>query len=1162
MGLRDRLSKVFGNRPPADMAAAEEAAGMTPESPFSPGQPIGPYDGFSRQPRSHDFVTGYNIAARPKSHERVSFSTLRGMVEAYDVAQMCIWHRIDSIRALEWSLVPARGFRGDADAAIDQGMAVLEKPDRQTPFANWLAKWLYDVLAFDAGTLYRLRNRGGRVIGLRPVDGTTIAPLLDYWGNIPEAPTEGYVQYVNGLPWNWLTRDDLVYEPFRPRTNSPYGVAPLETILLNANTDLRFQQYFLQRFTEGNIPEAFASAPETWTPDQIEEFQGYWDQLLLGDQAAKHQIKWIPGGSTIAWSNEKNFDDGFSLFLMRKTCAAYHIVPADLGFTENVNRSAGETQADVQHRVGDLPLIAYIQGVLTHFLRHDLGLPIQFLFDTGQEKEDRLQMAQAWQIYIQSGMASPDEGREQLLGLPGDPQRPTPRFFSTPRLGPVPLLSIEGVGGKIDPETFGPAGDQPALPQPVVPAPGVLPAPGTAEAAASDQAAEAYQDTARETAAVAKEAAATAGITTATGITSYDLVGQDDDEEETPAEEQVQAAKAERVAFRRFAKARRRSGAWRDFEFRHVDPRTARRLNQAGHVTLRKDAGEIAVAGLAVRASDTGRVLMLQRALDPTDPAAGMWEFPGGHLEGDERPFTAAAREWSEETGMILPFLPEFVAAHAFGNGPSWTNGIYQGFVYEIPSEATLDIGEREAVSNPDDPDGDLVEAIAWWDPAQLPGNPAVRRELLDSLGGVLRVVAPCACCKGLGEHSNGCECMHCDASGTAIGGSGPVPCAGALDGFVDVSVTPDGVYEATCPCGTPAVYDDLDGWQHADGSTGHEDDLESVVEKMWAVTWALPAGQTYSSHAFRFSGLFGKNPCWYCGTGRRDPKHEAFEPDLLKAARPKGEGADGESAGRWPGWQMDLTAVAYWAPRIAAAFRGALTPRQIVDLWLALKPSSPAARKADRIRDLNGQARSWLEHNVPGLATALKDTLGSVYLDGYVIGVLAAEALVAAAAAVVDWGGWTPGDANAARLLLGRSGTGDGLESLLNDSGVTIRSVAAGRLDAVGRVLAEGVENGDSPATIAEAIEGELTDPSRAEMIATTELARAMSAASLGTYLANGIEAVEWISAGDGRVCNPCQINVEAGPRRPGSFFPSGESAPPGHPWCRCALVPVTGGT
>lgn len=616
MGVRSRIAtalatvaKTFGTAVPGAIQAAEVAAGMGPTKPFSPGEPIGPYDGYSRTPRSHDFTTGYNIASRPRTHERVAFDTLKGLVEAYDVAQMCIWHRIDSIRSLDWSLVAADGHDGDVSDEIKTGLQVLAKPDGQQPFASWIASWLYDVLAYDAGTLYRLRNRGGRCIGLRVVDGTTIAPLLDYWGNPPEAPAEAFVQYANGLPWNWLTRDDLIYTPFRKRPNSVYGTAPLESILLNANTDLRFQAYFLQRFTEGNIPEAFASAPETWTPDQIEEFQKYWDALLLGDQAGKHQIRWMPGGSSIAWSNEKDFTDGFSLFLMRKTAAAYHVVPADLGFTENVNRSSGESQADVQHRVGDLPLIRHIQHVLTGFLQEDLGLPLRFAFDLGEEQVDQLAQAQADQIYIQMGAISPSDVREMRYGLPEPDGQPVPRFVFSPRSGPIPLSSLYGVAGQIDPETAAPKPGAPLPHDAFAGVPGTEPTPPlVTEPLAEElygagaippmppgqQPAPGQPVTKDGTAA----AGPTAGITADTGITGYDLIGHDDEENDGPGDDEL--VKAELAAFRKFRKARRRAGQWRDFEFAYADPATARRLNDEGRGAVMKDR-DGAVPGLTKR---------------------------------------------------------------------------------------------------------------------------------------------------------------------------------------------------------------------------------------------------------------------------------------------------------------------------------------------------------------------------------------------------------------------------------------------------------------------------------------------------------------------------------------------------------------------------------
>lgn len=750
------VGKGFGAGIPPAIQAAEARSQMTPSSPFSPGEPIGPYDGFSRQVRSQDYVTGHNISARPRLHERVSFETLKGLIGAYDVADLCIWHRIDSVRSLDWKLVASETHQGDVSDEIAAGLKALEKPDRIHYFETWLGKWLYDVLAYDAGALYRLRNRAGRCIGLLPADGTTFAPLLDYWGNPPGAmamPGEvlppSHVQYVNGLPWNWLTRNDLVYEPYRMHNDSLYGRAPIESIILNANTDLRFQLHFLGRFTEGNIPEAFAAAPESWSPDQIEAFQEYWDGFMYGDQSRKHQIRWMPSGSKFAWSNEKEFSDTFSLFLMRKTAAAYHVVPADLGFTENVNKSSGESQADVQHRVGDLPFIRYIQRILTSFLRNDLGLPLRFTFDLGEEQADRQQQAAADKAYFDMGAIGASEIREMRYGLTD--ATPIPRTIMTSRGGPIPIASLLALAGEIDPATGLPAEGAP-LPKDVFGGvEGILPEPpikvtplaereyGTSAMPPAPPPQPQLEDSGQ----VAKDGEGgpapagggnvTAGITAETGIYGYDLDEDGGDPGQlpvpTPLREDEAAVAKEMSAFRNFARKRRKAGEWQDFGFRAVSRVRGHNLNDAGRLAVRKAAGEVAVAGLAVLAQDTGRVLMLQRALDDGDPASGTWEFPGGHLEGDESPLAAAWREWQEETGSAC--------APGVQTG-SWTSGIYQGIVWTIERESMIPVRSESVIANPDDPDGDCAESIAWWDPATLAGNPVVRPELAAALSGVL----------------------------------------------------------------------------------------------------------------------------------------------------------------------------------------------------------------------------------------------------------------------------------------------------------------------------------------------------------------------------------------------------------------------------------------
>src|SRR5262249_46274496 len=129
------------------------------------------------------------------------------------------------------------------------------------------------------------------------------------------------------------------------------------------------------------------------------------------------------------------------------------------------------------------------------------------------------------------------------------------------------------------------------------------------------------------------------------------------------------------------------------------------------------------VAGLMVRAGDTGRVLMLQRAITEDDPAAGKWEPPGGHVANGESLLQGALREWAEETGCAVP------RGQVTGSWDS-DDGIYRGFVLTVPSEDSVDIAEgRDQVVNPDDPGGDVFEAVAWWDPGQFHGNPSTRLE-------------------------------------------------------------------------------------------------------------------------------------------------------------------------------------------------------------------------------------------------------------------------------------------------------------------------------------------------------------------------------------------------------------------------------------------------
>lgn len=148
--------------------------------------------------------------------------------------------------------------------------------------------------------------------------------------------------------------------------------------------------------------------------------------------------------------------------------------------------------------------------------------------------------------------------------------------------------------------------------------------------------------------------------------------------------------------------------------------------SEAHHHGAKDEQPGPTVSGIALKAHDTGRVLMLQRGLDDEkDPAAGTWEFPGGHHEdGDRTSLHAGIREWEEEVGQEFPL--HGAVKH------TWTspNGVYQGHVVVIPSEKDLSMRDGRVIPNPDDPKGDGHEQAAWWDIAHAKGNKALRPEV------------------------------------------------------------------------------------------------------------------------------------------------------------------------------------------------------------------------------------------------------------------------------------------------------------------------------------------------------------------------------------------------------------------------------------------------
>lgn len=415
-------------------------AGMLNNAPFSPGQPMPPFYP-AMPPRQQVYNIGVNTTTTPRANSGMSFGVLRQMTRIYDIARACINVRIEELTHLDWDIVPRQEEdKGKYDDKCREIRQWLQKPDGVMPVDRWIAMAAEDWLSLDALSIYRHYSRkGDKLVALEIVDGSTVKPLLDIRGRIPLPPTPAFEQWMWGIKQGEYNAEQLLYRPYWVRSDSPYGLPPMETLLMNANSDIKLQLGLLYYWTQGNIPEGFGSVPESWSPEQIREFQEYWDAMMAGNEAAKHAVKFVPGGFNFNQFRQATFDDKLPMHLLQRTCALYGVSPQELGFVQQINKAQGEMQENVQHRRSLKPSTDFFASIFDEIIAEDFGAPqLAFKFLGVEEQEDALTKAQIDEIHIRNGVISPDEVRSKDLGLQVDAKRPAGRIFMTAS-GPVPI---------------------------------------------------------------------------------------------------------------------------------------------------------------------------------------------------------------------------------------------------------------------------------------------------------------------------------------------------------------------------------------------------------------------------------------------------------------------------------------------------------------------------------------------------------------------------------------------------------------------------------------------------------------------------------------------------------------------------------------------------
>jgi hypothetical protein len=387
--------------------------------------------------------------SKRKMGSNIDFDTLRTFSVMYDVARACINARKRQINNLEWAILP-KDEKADPEkyrAIIDQLTAFWEKPMNGMDFKGFIDRIMEDMLVFDAVVLWKDKTYGRKLDALVPVDASTIRIKILADGYLPDAPDTAYQQIINGTVAGEYTVDDIHYEIFNPRTSTPYGLSALETLIIGVDAVIRSQLYNSSLLSEGTVPEGFFSVPTTWTPEQIKDYQIWFDSLLGGNLQTNSRIKFMPGGTGVGYTPTKKVEDmrylEFEKWILMKTCALFDIQPQAIGFLDNVTLANGETQQELGNARGLIPTAKFLEKIFNKIIKDDFGYTdVRFAWKGLQVVDDEFELERN-QALLKNGALTIDEWRTDQGREPfGIPASQKPLIYTA---GGAVLLESVGV---------------------------------------------------------------------------------------------------------------------------------------------------------------------------------------------------------------------------------------------------------------------------------------------------------------------------------------------------------------------------------------------------------------------------------------------------------------------------------------------------------------------------------------------------------------------------------------------------------------------------------------------------------------------------------------------------------------------------------------------
>jgi hypothetical protein len=391
-------------------------AGIVPNTWFSPLQPLTPVPppDSGVVGRLWNYEPGYNLNINPRPYEggQQVFTLLRELAEV-DIVRAVIETRKDQLDAMPWDIKIKEGKKGDYDKKIAEIKTFLQQPDGYHSFDQWLGKLMEDMLVIDAATIYRRRDRAGRLIALDVMDGATIAVKIDEFGRVPMPPSVAYQQILNGVVAADYATDEIFYLPRKLRNNTVYGFSPVEQIAFTINLILKRMYTQLASYDTSNIPPGLLEMPLNMDQKQIDNFMKALNARISGN--IREQAKLFPVPSGTKYQEIKKpllIEREVEEWLTRVVCFAFSISPQ--AFVKEMNRATAETSLDAALMEGLTPLMLWVKRVLDRVIAIEFQAPdLEFGWMDDKEQDPKIEM-EVNTGYVKAGILAIDSVRAKL----------------------------------------------------------------------------------------------------------------------------------------------------------------------------------------------------------------------------------------------------------------------------------------------------------------------------------------------------------------------------------------------------------------------------------------------------------------------------------------------------------------------------------------------------------------------------------------------------------------------------------------------------------------------------------------------------------------------------------------------------------------------------